>query len=74
MNSNTARRNAQKAAYNSANYARFSIHVPKGRKAILDERVASNNESINVFINRLIAADLGMTLEEWKAPSSDTAL
>lgn len=41
--------------YVKANYDRMELTVPKGRKEEIKKYAASNNESVNGFINRAIS-------------------
>ena len=36
----------------------INLRVPKGKKAIIQERAAKANESVNAYINRLVDEDL----------------
>ena len=36
----------------------INVRVPKGKKAIIQERAAKTNESVNAYINRLVDEDL----------------
>ena len=36
----------------------INLRVPKGKKAIIQERAANANESVNAYINRLVDEDL----------------
>lgn len=44
--------------YISKAYDRINLTVPKGQKDIIKEFADSNGESVNGYINRLIAADM----------------
>lgn len=63
------RRHAQIAAYNKSHYVELKIRIPKGRKAALETYLSEHGETANGLINRFLADELGMTSEEWKAPS-----
>lgn len=43
-----------KNKYNSLNYERISLSVPKGKKEIIKKHAELRNESINTFINSAI--------------------
>jgi len=40
--------------YMKANYDRFNLLLPKGKKAVIQECAAAQGESVNGFINRAI--------------------
>ena len=40
--------------FNKEKYDRISLMVKSGKKEIIKERAAVNNESVNAFINRAI--------------------
>lgn len=41
--------------YMKANYDEIKVRVPKGQKEAIQEYAASQGESVNAFINRIIA-------------------
>ena len=43
-----------KNRYNAKNYDNLRIIVPKGKKEVIRQYAADNNESINAFVNRAI--------------------
>lgn len=47
--------------YIKANYDRLEITLPKGQKAAVRAFAAANGESVNAFISRLIAQEMGLT-------------
>ena len=55
--------------YVRENYDRIGVKIPKGRKTAVEEFAKSKGESVNGLINILLRESLGMTEEEWKAPS-----
>ena len=52
-----ASRAQQKAVskYMKANYDEIKVRVPKGQKEAIQEYAASQGESVNAFINRIIS-------------------
>ena len=52
--------------YHKNAYDRLNYVVPKGRKADIDRTAASNGETVNGMINRLLRTEAGMSEEEWK--------
>lgn len=59
------------AKYNAANYDRIEVKVPKGRKSDVDAHAKSKGESVNGLVNALLRADMGLTEEEWKKPTTE---
>lgn len=55
-----------KKEYGKANYARFSLTVPKAREDAIRSHAKGKGESVNSLINRLLREDMGLTVEEWK--------
>lgn len=49
---------AVKNRWNAENYDRLSVMVPKGDKDKIKAKAESHGESINSYINRLIADDM----------------
>ena len=41
--------------YMKANYDEIKVRVPKGQKEAIQEYAASQGESVNAFINRIIS-------------------
>lgn len=58
----TVSKSQQKAVhkYIKANYDRLEITLPKGQKEVLKAFAASNGESVNAFVSRLIAREMGL--------------
>jgi len=46
--------------YNAKAYDRIALSVKKGRREKIRAHAAANGESVNGYINRLIAADMGI--------------
>ena len=69
-----ARKRANKK-WNDANlsvkYDRIQIVVPKGRKATVEALAAERGESVNGFVNGLLRAAAGVSVEEWKNATND---
>ncbi len=43
------------AKYNAANYDRIELRVDKGQKELIKAHAEARGESVNAFINRVIA-------------------
>lgn len=58
----TVSKSQQKAVhkYIKANYDRLEITLPKGQKEVIKAFAASNGESVNAFVSRLIAREMGL--------------
>lgn len=54
--------NASKKAYNAKAYDIFKVVVYKGQKEIIQQYVKEKGMSLNGYINKLIAADMGERL------------
>lgn len=52
---------AVKNKYNDKTYDQVRLLVKKGQKDILKARAEANGESLNGYLNRLIAEDLSKT-------------
>ena len=50
---------AYNTAFNAAAYDRINLTVPKGDKAKIKAHAESKGESVNGYIARLIAEDMG---------------
>ena len=50
---------AVKERYNAKSYDDIRLRVPKGQKEKIQDFAASHNETLNGFINRLIAEAMG---------------
>lgn len=62
-----------KNKYNSANYDRLAIVVPKGRKATVEAYATAQGQSVNGLVNDLLRDRLGLTDEEWRqSPEEST--
>lgn len=46
------------AKYENANYDKFLVRVPKGKKEIIQEYAKTKGDSLNGFINRLIDEEM----------------
>ena len=55
-----------KKEYGKANYARFSVTVPKAQESAVKAHATSKGESVNGLINNLLRSDMGLSVEEWK--------
>lgn len=61
-----------KNKYNSDNYDRISLMVPKGQKQAISRRAQEKGcKSTNTYLSGLVQADLGLTDDEWKNPKTD---
>jgi hypothetical protein len=47
------------AKWAKENYSQMAVLLPKGRKDVIKEYAASNNESMNALIIRLIKQEIG---------------
>lgn len=58
----TVSKSQQKAVhkYIKENYDRLEITLPKGQKEVIKAFAASNGESVNAFVSRLIAREMGL--------------
>lgn len=57
--------------YIKGNYDRLNIMIPKGRKTAIEAHAKSKGESVNGLVNALLRADMGLTEEEWKKPTTE---
>lgn len=57
---------ATKNKWNSQNYDQLRVVVKKGQKEQIQAFAQANGESLNGYINRLIAADMGAALTDPK--------
>ncbi len=57
---------ASKNRWNAKAYDRVNLTIPKGKKDVLQSYVTARGESVNGLINRLLRAELGQSVEEWK--------
>ena len=55
-----------RAEFNKTNYERLEVVVPKGQKSTIKAHAASKGESVNALINRVVLADMGLTV--WPVP------
>lgn len=53
-----------KNKYNTENYERIALSVPKGSKDIIKSHAESRGESVNGFINRAISEAIERDKEE----------
>ncbi|MBR7150319.1 MAG: hypothetical protein IKD01_04820 [Oscillospiraceae bacterium] len=60
------RDSARRHAHISRTYDRFDLMVPKGRKAEIVEYADKKGESVTGLVNRLIAAEMGYTVDQWR--------
>lgn len=58
---------AVKNRYAAKVYDRVGLIVPKGRKADIEKRAADLGVSVNGYIGELVRADLGMSIDAWRA-------
>lgn len=58
---------AVKNRYAAKAYDNLRIVVPKGLKEAIEAHAKSKGESINGLVNALLRADMGLSVEEWKA-------
>ena len=61
-----------KNKYNANNYDSLRIVVPKGRKTEIEAFAASQEESVNGLVNKLLRQAMSKSEEEWKRTSEDT--
>lgn len=59
-NKNTAARTAANNKYNAKAYDKLTVSVPKGTK----DKILLSGETINGYINRLIADDMNKEVKE----------
>ena len=70
MSENQGKKSTQyKNKYNSANYDRINIVVPKGHKTTIQAAAEQEGESINGYTNKALLARMG--LEEWPEVDAD---
>lgn len=61
-----------KDRYNAKAYDEIKLRVPKGQKAAVEAHASSKGQSVNGLVNELLRADMGVSVEDWKAkPASD---
>lgn len=61
-----------KNKYNANNYDSLRIVVPKGRKTEIEAFAASQEESVNGLVNKLLRQAMSKSEEEWKRTTEDT--
>lgn len=61
-----------KNKYNAANYDSLRIVVPKGRKTEIEVFAASQEESVNGLVNKLLRQAMNQSEEEWKRTTDET--
>ena len=59
-----SKRTAYQNQWISQTYDRINLTVPKGKKEIIQEHAAENNESVNAFINRAIAETMARDTQD----------
>ena len=64
---------ATKNKWNAQNYDQLRVIVKKGQKEQIQAYADSNGESVNGYINRLIAEDMGDKLTEPSKEQEETA-
>ena len=63
-----------KDRYNAKAYDEIKLRVPKGQKAAVEAHASSKGQSVNGLVNELLRADMGVSVEDWKAkPASAPA-
>ena len=55
-----------KNKYNAANYDSLRIVVPKGRKSEIETFAATQNESVNGLVNKLLRQAMNQSEQAWK--------
>ena len=58
-----------KDRYNAKVYDEMKIRVPKGQKELVEAYAKSKGETINGLVNALLRAEMGLSVQEWKAMS-----
>ena len=61
---------AVKRRYNEKAYDRLAITIPKGRKADVEQFAQDKGQSVNGLVNGLLAAEMGLSANEWKTPTT----
>lgn len=62
---------ATKNKWNAQNYDQLRVVVKKGQKEQIQAYAESNGESLNGYINRLIAEDMGDKLTDTKTEQEE---
>ena len=58
--------------YNTKAYDRFSLMLPKGRKAEIEAFAKEKGQSVNGWINQLIRREMGISEDNWKRDREET--
>ena len=59
--------------YVKENYTRLNIKIPKAQEEVVKAHAQAKGQSVNAWVNDLIRADMGVSVEDWKAKASTSS-